>query len=417
MNVSHKLHLTPFCFRTRCGQAGLGLLAALLLWGSHGSASYAQRLDPNQLQQFLSSPLVDRPRDPALPQPEVDRSLSPLELYQLGETLDNLDARAQALLDSEEEGATDEAFELWLREVRLRRVLGLEAELTALERVIPVVWNNQRGPELQLLTQRLRVIWNNATQSEAIAVDVERLLALFIMVRDEAAVIDITQGLADQAAARGDGVTQRQHLADLGAAYLAWFEFDKAAGVYESLVADAAIRNSPAQERTLLAQLIYSYQQNDRYAAAIPHQQRLLGLYRAADLADAEVPVGIAIARNYRAVADYPRAVEYYQLAYRTAQQLQQYGYSSEVLQDLGDLYRDLGQLRDAITIYNLLVRVEQQSYNHYGILLAYDELGQIYTALNELDNARVAFQAGLAFAEALDYRQEYFQAQLAALE
>ena len=396
---------------------GAGFLVALWLWGMGGPVAQAQRLDPDQLQEFLSDPLADRPRDPALPQPAVDRSLSPLELYQLDETLDNIDARAEVLLDSEVAEAADDAFDLWLREVRLRRVLGRDAELTALERVVPLAWNNQRGQAIQLLTQRLRVIWNNTTQSEAIAVDLERLLELFVILRDENAVIAITRGLADQAAAQGDGITQRQRLAELGEAYLAWFEFDKAATVYASLVNDAAIRTSPVQERALLEQLIYSYQQNQRYEAAIPHQERLLGLYRTAGLAESEVPLGIAIARNYRTLENYPRAVEYYQLAYRTAQQLQQYGYSSEVLQDLGALYRDLEQFRDAITMYNLLVRVEQQSYNHYGILLAYDQLGQIYTELDEPENALVAYRAGLAFAEALNHRQDYFQAQIAALE
>ena len=412
MNVSLRLHLGRWPVR-RWRQVGTAALAALLLTGS--PAVYAQRLNPTELTEFLSNPLTDDPRDPALPQPEVDRVLSPLELYQLEQNLDGLNARAQALLAAEE---GDEAFELWLREVRLRRVLGREDELQALERVVPLAWNNQRATTIQLLTQRLRVIWNNAAaRSELDEAALERLLALFITLRDEDAVVTITQALADQAAAQGDGVTQRQRLAELGEAYLAWFEFEKAAAVYEPLVADAARREHPTQERVLLEALIYSYQQDERYELAIPLQERLLELYRTALLSESEVPLEIAIARNYRAIENYPRAVEYYQLAYRTAQQLEQYGYSSEVLQDLGALYRDLGQPRDAITMYNLLVRVEQQSYNHYGILLAYDQLGQIYVDLEEPDNALVAFQAGLAFAEALDYRQDYFQAQIAALE
>ncbi|MEO0541318.1 MAG: tetratricopeptide repeat protein, partial [Cyanobacteria bacterium P01_A01_bin.105] len=259
----------------------------------------------------------------------------------------------------------------------------------------------------------------NSPGSNSTGPQLERLLTLLIELRDEDTVVAITQQLADQAAARGDGRAQRQYLTDLGETYLDWFEFDQAATVYEQLVEDVASRqpSAPEQAQQLLQQLIYSYQQSERYADAIPYQQRLLGLYREAMLPESEVALAIAIARNYRALANYSRAIEYYQLAYRTAQQLEQYGYSSTVLQDLGALYRDLDQPRDAIAMYNLLIRVEQQSYNHYGILLAYDQLGQLYRILADPDNALVAFRAGLAFAEALDYRQDYFQTQITELE
>ncbi|MEM6351999.1 MAG: tetratricopeptide repeat protein [Cyanobacteria bacterium P01_D01_bin.14] len=394
------------------------VLTSLALWSAvslRGAAVYAQRLDPVLLEQFLADPLADQPRDPALPQPAVERPLSPLELYTLEQTLDALNQQAQALLAAGEVGP---AFELWRREVRLRRVLGSAAELIAIERVAPLAWNNQRSVDVRLLTQRLREIWaETAAQPEPDEARLERLLTLFTVLRDEEGVIGVTQQLADRAAARGDGTTQRQRLAALGDAYLAWFEFDKAAAVFERLVADVAGQNRPAQEQVLLQQLIYSYQQNSRYAEAIPYQQRLLGLYRGSNLAESEVPLEIAIARNYRALENYPQAVEYYQLAYRTAQQLEQYGYSSEVLQDLGELYRSLDQFDDAITMYNLLVRIEQQSYNHYGILYAYDQLGQIYQTLGDRENALVAFRSGLAFAESLDYRQDYFQTQIEKTE
>ncbi|PZO33549.1 MAG: hypothetical protein DCF17_21795 [Shackletoniella antarctica] len=92
----------------------------------------AQVLCPELRFPFLADPLQDQPRDPLLPNPPVQRPLSPLELHDLEQDLDQLALEAAAL---DQAGELADARQLWRREIRLRRLLGIEPELAAIDRV------------------------------------------------------------------------------------------------------------------------------------------------------------------------------------------------------------------------------------------------------------------------------------------
>ena len=382
----------------------VGIATALLLITQAG---YAQRLDPELKASFLADPLSDNPRDPLLPTPAVERDLSPLEILDLEAGLTRLDQEARILLRGDD---VDEAFERWMREARLQRFFGVDAELEALERISQFAWDAQRSTEVRLLSARVRQLLPTIEEDEA---RLTQIAGISETLRDTTTTAAAYRQLAALAAEQGDGVTQRQRLEQLAAFHLEWFEFPEAATVYEQLLADATARNAVEQQIAYLEEVIYSYQSNESYAQAIQAQTDLLALYRSEGQVEREPALEVAIARNYRALNQPENAIDYYRLAYSTAQRLQQYGYSSTVLQDLGELYTSLNRYEDAVSMYNLLVNVEQQSYNHYGIMDAYDHLGQIYRSQGDKTNARVAFTAGLAFAEALDYRQDYFQEQI----
>ncbi|NEP16103.1 MAG: tetratricopeptide repeat protein [Leptolyngbya sp. SIO4C1] len=395
----------------------LGVLAASL-WLS--LPVWAQRLDPAVRDSFLSDPLTASPRDPLLPELKVERPLSPLELYALEQELDALNQEAQTLLAA---GQPMAAFEQWRREVRLRRLLGTEAELAAIERIAPLAWSAQQSVDLQLLALRLRQIWQPQL-ADKVVLDLDetptasplgdeqlvRLASVFQTLRDGNAAIAIYQQLVERA---GRPTVRLARLTQLAGLQQQWFRFAAAAENYQTL---AAAADDAEQQMEFLKQLAYSAQQAEDYAQAIAAQTQLLRRYRQLGLAEQEAPVEIAIAQNYRRLRQFEPALTYYRLAYRTAQQLAQFGYSATVLKELGELYVERGQLNEAITMYNLLVRVEQQSYNYYGVMHAYDQLGQIYRTQGNVANAIAAFEAGLRFAEQLDYQQDYFREQLSAL-
>jgi tetratricopeptide (TPR) repeat protein len=380
----------------------------------------AQRLDAGVRDWFLADPLATQPRDPLLPAPVVERALSPLEMYDLRQALTALDQEAQAQLAV---GNQTQAFELWLREVRLQRLFGLAAELSTLEAVSQQAWALQRPIPVQLLTLRLRQIWQNPTEPLTEA-ELVRIAAIFTILRDRDSITALNQQLADLAAQRGDGRVQRQRLADLAALYLQWFDYGQAAVIYERLWADVAAGDSTgpvpgatnaAQQIAFLQPLIYCYQQNRAYAQAIEAQRRLQALYQAQG--ETVPALELAIARNYRALNQLESALEQYRVAYRSAQTAGQLNDVSQVLQDLGRLYRTLDRPEDALQMYELLIRVERQADDAVGLLQTYDQIGQIYQARGNRDQALAAFQAALALAEQLTYRQDYFQAQLEALQ
>ena len=119
-------------------------------------AAIAQQLDPQLRENFLADPLTEDDRDPLLPVLGVDRAYSPLERQAIGRSLDQLNQLATQQLA---EGNLDLAFETWQRELKLRRVLGTQAEFEAIQRVASLAWQEQRAVEVRLLTLRSREIW------------------------------------------------------------------------------------------------------------------------------------------------------------------------------------------------------------------------------------------------------------------
>jgi tetratricopeptide (TPR) repeat protein len=371
----------------------------------------AQQLDAGIRDAFLADPRQDAPGDPLLPTLEVERAFSPLEIYDLDQRLDLLDSEAQLLLNA---GEVDDAFELWLREVRLRRVMGLAEEFAALDRVSRLAWEAQRSTEIRLMSLRLREVWQaSALAGSLTESQLLRMATLFATLRDEPSVLAIYTQLAESAAERGDGIGQREYLAKLAEQQLQWFNYSEAAAIYQRLLADATVREQATQQVNWLRQLIYSYQQNDDYAQAATAQRQLAELYQVQGEVEKLPELLVAIGNNYHKLNQAQTAIEYYRTAYSYAQRLQQYSFSSQVLLQLGQLYRDLNQLDQAIAMYDLLVRVEGQSYNTYGIMNAYDLLGGAYRDQGDQASALAAFQSGLAQAQQLGYRQDYFQAQI----
>ncbi|MBE9061055.1 tetratricopeptide repeat protein [cf. Phormidesmis sp. LEGE 11477] len=396
----------------------------------------AQQLDPQERQDFLADPLED-PRDPLLPVLAVERALSPLELSMLAADLESLQRQAEALLQT---GMLQQAFDLLLREVRLRRLFGLDAELEAIERVAALAWQQQRPVTIQLLTLRTREIWNAAqtdlgVEPKAVlgGVDLGRpedspisgvpsaderalttLAEIFITLRDIDSAVEVYQQLIVLAEDNNQAATAQQiALAELN---LDWFKFAAAANVYLDLLAQARESGETDREILYLERLVYSYQQAESWPNALRSQTDLLDRYIATGEEEKLPGLLVAIAQNYQAVDQPNNAIRYYRSAYAAAQQLEQFSFSAKVLQELGQLYRTVDDLSEALISYNLLILVEQQAYNDYGLMNAYDNLGQIYRQQGELAEALKTFQQGLVFADRLDLRVDYFTEQIEAI-
>ena len=399
----------------------------------------AQQLDPQQRQDFLADPL-DEPRDPLLPVLIVDRALSPLEIRALRNDLDELQQKAEALLQT---GDAQEAFDLLLREVRLRRIFGINAELDAIERVANLAWQQQRPVTIQLLTLRTQAIWNAAKTSlgiepEAVLggtspgvekdspisgvpladkVALTQLADIFTTLRDIDSAVEVYQQLIALSEDDGQSVTaQKIVLAELN---LEWFKFADAADVYLDLLnqeKDGQTDSPSTREIFYLERLAYSYQQAESLPNALRAQTDLLDKYVAIGEEERLPNLLVVIAQNYQTIDQPNNAITYYRSAYAAAQQLEQFSFSAKVLEELGQLYRSVDDIDEAIISYNLLILVERQAYNDYGIMNAYDNLGQIYREQGELSNALRAFQQGLAFADRLSLRVVYFTEQIDAI-
>lgn len=417
-----------------------------------GLPAQAQQVSPERRNAFLSDPLTAAPRDPLLPVLAVDRAYSPLELSELTRQLNRLNQNAQQLLAN---GQPEEAFELWLREVRLRRVLGPAEEFVAIRRVAAIAWEQQRAVAVQLLTLRTREIWQtvgaalthfsdeaaNADESDAdesvetlgqdppesLAGNPEQILVAgdrasdaallqslaqtFAILRDIDSSVEVYQQLISLTVAQnGDATPQQKELADL---HLDWFQFAAAADVYLALLKEARATGNQALETDFLKRLVYSYQQADSLTNAVRAQTDLLGIYQAQGDEEKLPGLLVAIAQNYRTLNQPSNAITYYRSAYSVAQRFEQFSISAQVLKDLGLLYETLALNDEALGAYNLLVPVEQQAYNNYGIMNAYDSIGQLHRKQGNDFEALQAFEKALVIANRLGIQEDYFIEQI----
>lgn len=403
-----------------------------------GAPAAAQQVSPQIRQYFLSDPLKTQPRDPFLPTLKVDRPLSPLELSALAGRIDALDSEAQQFFVA---GQADNAFLLWRRVIRLRRVLGPVEEFNTIAKVAQLAWDAQRPADVQLLTLRTREIWE-AVQAELgvapkdkpfgsgaepsasdparllvsgqSASDITTLNALaqtFTTLRDVDSAVQVYDTLIAISDRQGiDSTAQRRSLAEL---HLQWFQFSDAANIYLELLKTARASGDQNAEVAYLERLAYSYQQAPSLTNAVIAQSNLISLYQARG-EEKELPeLLLATAQNYRTLNQSNNAIAYYRSAYSAAQRLEQFSVSARVLKGLGSLYQSLNLNSQALDAYSLLVPVEQQAYNTYGVMQAYDSIGQVQRSLGNSLEALKAFEQGLALANQLGLPEDYFRTQI----
>jgi len=400
----------------------------LFLWLCAGSIASAQT-NPPGLDQFSPNPLEITTPDPLTPASE---SLSSTQRDELTAALEELNLEAAAKLQA---GDGAGAFEIWFRELRLRRYLGPAAEIAALSRVGSVAWSNSKNLELQLITKRLQAIQKQVKSQVPVNTELlPALAAAFQQVRAKGPTVEVYQEILENARQNQDILAQGQILKAIALIHVNWLSYDKAASVYEELAtliqenralfaANSAVPNSavvagngappqavtPPTEVDTLRQLAYVYQQSKQPLKAIAAREKLASVYLNLQNASAIPPLKFAIATDYQTIGQINLAAQYYQEAYNLAVPIQQYAQASEALEKLALLYRSQKQWEPTLRIYQMQLLLEERAYNFYGLMNAYDNIGQVYQEMTAYDKALEAYQKGLEVAKRLGHRQEYF--------
>ncbi len=361
---------------------------------------------------FPPNPLELTTPDPLVPNPPVDQPLTPSEQQKLREALDELNTQATA---EAEAGNRAKAFEIWYREIRLRRILGgpLE-EVQALGRVGEIAWRENYRPEVQLITARLEKIQKEAGEKKTL--DEPLLMALgkaYEQVRVPGQALVIYEQILANARQRNDTVAVDTTLKTMGQLNLAWFDYPKAAAIYEELLAQAQAKGDRFNEVTYIQQLAYIYEKARQPENSLRMKQQLETAYLNQQNSTQLPALKIAIATDYEALNRPDDASQKYQEAYALAFSLQQFAYASEALHKLAALYRSHDQPDFALQVYQVLLKVEQESYNFYGLMNVYDQMGQIHLERKEYAQALAAFQQGLVLAQSLKYQETYFARQI----
>jgi tetratricopeptide (TPR) repeat protein len=373
-----------------------------------------QPADSNEPEGFPPNPLEESiENDPLLPRLVVDRPLSPQERSILTAALDELQRQAQAKLQA---GDVPGAIDIWNRELRLRRVLGVSEEVDSLSLVGEVAWRENQVTEVRVITQRLQQIQIEVASKTPTDYN---LLLKIAQAYQKMRAIDPAVGLYNQilteAKQQQNRVLEETTLTNLGELHLSWFDFTSAAPVYLELLRLAREQGNRTKEINTLKQLAYIYQQNNQPEQAIATQRQLVSIYESLRQYIEIPPIKMAIGDEYLSINRPDLAAPSYQEAFAVARSGQQYGYAGDALQRLADLYRSLNRLDDALVVYQLLLDVRQQTYDTVGIMHAYDQMGQVYRARGNTPQAIAVFRRGLQLAQQLNYTNKvsYFTTQI----
>ena len=383
------------------------------------SLTLAATKKPKLPDKFPPNPLEIRVLDPLLPNFLHQQPLTSQERENLETQLNELNQQAADTLKA---GNKQEAFDIWNREIRLRRYLGPLTEVQALSRVGGIAWRENDRQEVQYITERSQTI-----QKQPLNANNLQLLQALGQVYQEVRSPNLAALVYNQVLAivtqRHDIKAEVETLNTIAALNTTWFNYPQAAAAYEELLKiSASTGDTQNQQLAYLQQLAYIFEQAQQPQEAVNTLNQLVKIYaRQNDLTQLPA-LKIAIGSNYEVLAKQnpnllKEAFNNYQQAYTTAWQLQQYDRSGEALQKLITLYRSQGQINEALQVSQILVQAEEQAANSYGLINAYDQVGQINLERKDYPQARAAFEKGLELAQQLNYyNQSYFTEQIQKL-
>ncbi|HEY9893215.1 MAG TPA: hypothetical protein V6D37_15690 [Candidatus Sericytochromatia bacterium] len=383
-------------------------LALFLLCFSSTALAAPEKPNP-EIPQV--NPLEIRTPDPLLPQVPKKGTLNPEQQARLRQSLDELNTQATALLQADK---APEAFDIWYRELRLRRALGYVEEVQALGRVGEVAWQRTQKPDAQVITRRLQDIQKEAQEKKLMNFELLQALGqAYRQVRLLEPAVGVYEKILADVRTREDATAQEATLKTLAELNLAWFDYPKAAAAYEELFAQAQAKSDRVNELIYLQQLLYIYDKAKQPANALKIKQQLVQTYLNQKDFTKIPPLKTAIASDYEALNQPEEASQNYQEAYSLAWAARQFAFASEALKKLGALYRSHSQPEYALKVYEVLIQSEQQAFNFYGLMNAYDQMGQIYLEQKNYPQALAVYQKGLEVAKSLQYQEAYFANQI----
>lgn len=393
--------------------------AIFLLWLSSSSTGLAADKKPT-LEEIPVNPLEITTPDPSLPRKIDDKTpLTSLERLKLAATLDELNRQAAAKLAL---GDRAGAFEIWNRELRLRRSLGLQEEVQALGRVGAIAWRENQQLQVQYITQRLQEIQKQAQSPPSksktpVSMDFKLLREIGVayqQVRSPNLALEVYETILAAERKQQDQTSIEATLRTIAELHLAWFEYSKAAASYEELLSLARQKRDRPIEIAYMQQLAYIYEQANQYQQALAVKQQLAEIYRNQNQFTLLPQLRLEIGSNYAALEQLNQAFQNYQLAYTSAWSLQQYSRASDALRQLIALYRSQGQINEILQTSQILLQSEQLASDFYGMMNTYDQIGQIYIQQGNYPEALAAFQKGLELAQQLKYQEKHFAEQIA---
>ncbi|OBQ28030.1 MAG: hypothetical protein AN483_17805 [Aphanizomenon flos-aquae MDT14a] len=396
------------------------IITTIIVWHLCIFTTLAAEKKIEDLDRFPPNPLEITINDPILPNLPNKRELTATELQKLRTDLDGLNQEAQMTIQREDK---KKAFEIWNRELRLRRFLGTLSEVEALSRVGEIAWNQNEREEVRYISKRLQVIQSEMEKQKNTDLQLWKSLGTaYQKIRIPKLGVLVYEQILILVKAQKDVSMEIETLKNIGELHLSWFDYSQAANTYQKLLNLAINQGDKNNELEYLEQLTYIYAQAKQPQAAIDILNQLVQIYTNQQNLNQIPALKLAIATNYESLAKEntnlkQQAFDNYQEAYTTAWQLEQYARAGEALEKLIAFYRSEKQIDAALQTGKILIETQTLANNFYGLMLAYDEIGNLYLERQEYAQALTAFEKGLAMAKQLKYQEAYFTQQIEKLK
>jgi tetratricopeptide (TPR) repeat protein len=395
------------------------VVVSIIIWHLSSFVTLAQNPKPT-IDKFSPNPLETNIPDSLIRSNVNEKPLTTEELKTLEAALDELNQQATIRLES---GDQETAFSIWNRELRLRRFLGLLSQVQAISRVGAIAWRENNRQQVQYITQSLRKIETQLQNEKSADLQLWRSLGVaYQNLRSPQLAVKVYERVLSLVKRENDPVAEVETLNQIGELHLNWFNYSQAAITYQELLNLAITRGDQTRQLGYLQQLAYIFEQSKQPLKAINILNQLASIYNQQDNQQAIPRIKIAIAENYQSlVPQNPSfiqpALNSYQEAYIIAWQLQMYLSAGEALEKLIDLYRSQNKIGEALQASKILLETQTLARNFYGLMQAYDQLGDIYVQKEESANALIAFEQGLKIARELKYQEGYFVQKIAGLK
>ncbi|TAE56499.1 MAG: hypothetical protein EAZ87_18275 [Nostocales cyanobacterium] len=388
------------------------LVNAIIIWSLLSVLALAEGKNPQEMDRFPPSPLEMTTDDPLVRSSVKQQPLTVDEQVKLEADLDKLNQEAINIFQG---GDKQTALDIWNRELRLRRFLGVLSEVQALSRVGAITWRENEGQQVMYITQRLQVIEKQMISEKNTDLQLWRSLAdAYENVRVPKLAVSVYQQVLSLVKQQGDVNSQLDTLNTIGKLQLSEFNYSQAATTYQELLKMTMNTGDKLNEVRYLQELIYIYEQGKQHQEAIKVLSQLAAIYTRDNNMTAVAPLKIAIAENYQYIAQkqpefLQEAFNKYQEAYVTAWNSQSYVVASDALQKLINLYRSQNQIDAALQTTQILLETQSLTTNFYGLMETYDQIGQFYLEKKDNQKALLAFKKGLEIAQQIKHQEDYF--------
>jgi len=359
-------------------------------------------------QTDFQNPLnVEQFEDPLLPNPPVERNLSPLERFKLSKAIEELHQQARQRYEA---GEVEEAFEIWYRELRLRQKLNRVEEVKALGRVGEIAWSDNRSQDVRNIRQRLQEIEKTAKQQNNRGL-IEQLATAYETMKVTDRAIALYELLLEHS---NNQIPLLKQIATLS---LQRFNYEKAAQSYQKLLERSETEKNRSATINYLSSLQEIYEKSGNANQGIVVKKRLISLYQQQNNQQRLPSLLLSLGKDYEQTEQIDQAQQTYREAVNKAWSQQKYVIASEALENLARRYDKEETLDRALHFYEQLLIVQRQANNSYGLMMTYDRIGEIHQQRDQAAKALNAFENGLAWAQRLGYQQDYFQDKIEKLK